>query len=281
MSQKAERIVVGVDSETPSSVAVDWVIERAEHAPMSVRLVTVQSTPLWAIAPAEARLRAVAERFAAARPGTTVETRIIGPGAGIAEALVAEAADADLLVVGHHQGRILRSALAGALPMQIARRAACPVMIIPEDWLRRFGKTVVGVEWDFQADAAIEFAARESQTFGRSLDIVHVAPDEDHPGDSILVPAPDVAENRTAQLRGAVRTARAGRRGLAVRTFEAQGDPDRILRAHARQAALIVVGSDGAGAVESLLHGSRAYNLMNWSKAPLCVVPSRPQEPAT
>lgn len=34
-----ERIVVGIDTEAASQVAVDWVIRRAQREPASVRLV--------------------------------------------------------------------------------------------------------------------------------------------------------------------------------------------------------------------------------------------------
>ncbi|MEO8093608.1 MAG: universal stress protein [Pseudolysinimonas sp.] len=269
-----ERVVVGIDSESPSATALDWVIERAGVIPMSVTLVTVQESPALGGKKAQELLRDAAARLASARPAVEIEVRLVdGISTGIADALTEQAAGADLLVVGHHRGRIVRSALAGALPMQVAARAVCPVVIIPNDWLRRFGKTIVGLEWDSASEAALEFAARETATFGRSLDIVHVEPDDGHPGDSRRVPPPDTTDARGEQLRAAMETARAGHPGLAVRTFEASGDPDRILKAHAREAAMIVVGSHGAGATEAVLHGARAYDLMNWSQAPLCVVP--------
>ena len=46
------------------------------------------------------------------------------------------------------------------------------------------------------------------------------------------------------------------------------------MRAHGRDAALVVVGSHDEGAVDAVLRDSLTYNFMNWSKAPLCVVPA-------
>jgi nucleotide-binding universal stress UspA family protein len=71
-----------------------------------------------------------------------------------------------------------------------------------------------------------------------------------------------------------VARARHGRAGLPVRTFSVRADPDSVLRAHGRQAAMVVLGSHGRGAVDAVMRGSRAYTFMNWSKAPLCVVPA-------
>jgi nucleotide-binding universal stress UspA family protein len=273
MSDSRQLVVVGIDSEEPSFIALEWVIERCAHVPSRVRLVAVENAPVWGSKRALARLTVAAGRLASTRPDVPVEIRILRD-TSIAEGLAIESQDADLLVVGHHRGRIIRSAVAGAVPMQIAKRAACPVIIVPADWLRRYGKTVVGVEADKESESAVAFAAEETVRFGRSLDIVHVDLDLEHPGSTRTTPAPDVPEERTVLLSRSTAAARRGHRTLAVRTFDDDGDPDRILRAHAREAALIVVGNHGAGAVESLLHGSRAYDLMNWSKAPLCVVPS-------
>jgi len=108
---------------------------------------------------------------------------------------------------------------------------------------------------------------------GRSLDIVHVTVDDHNPGSAILPGQPDEPEARSAEVSRAIEAARAGRPSLAIRTFTASGDPDRILRAHGRNASLVVVGNHGHGAVDAVLRGSRTYTFMNWSKAPLCVVP--------
>ncbi len=268
-----QTIVVGIDTEVPSRTALEWVIERTALVPARVRLVTVVGDRPFSTKRAARDLAAAAARLSSARPDLPIETKLLD-GAGIADALAAESADADLLVVGHHRQRIVRSLAAGALPAQIATHAACPVVIVPHDWLRRFGKCVVGIRFDGSSDAAVEFAAAEAAAAGRSLDIVHVTADVDHPGSSILMSSPDPADARSADMARMVELARSGRSGLAVRTFSVAADPDRVLRAHGREAALVVLGSHGHGAVDAVMRGSRAYTFMNWSKAPLCVVPA-------
>lgn len=270
---RMQDIVVGIDTELPSRVALDWVIERTALHPARVRLVTVIGDRPFSVKRAERDLAAAAARVAAARPGMAVETTLLD-GASIAEVLAEESADADLLVVGHHRGRILRSLATGALPTQIAMHATCPVVIVPHDWLRRFGKCVVGVQFDGSAEAAVSFAAAEARAFGRSLDIVHVTEAEDHPGSSIVLSEPDAADQRSPQMAKAVELARAGGSGLAVRTFSVSADPDRVMRAHGRQAALVVIGSHGRGTVDAVMRDSVTYNFTNWSTAPLCVVPA-------
>jgi nucleotide-binding universal stress UspA family protein len=266
-------IVVGIDTELPSRTALDWVIERTALLPARVRLVTVLGERPFGTKKAERHMLAAAERFRAARPELELETRLVG-GTGISEVLAAEAADADLLVVGHHRGRIMRSMLTGALSTQIEMHAACPTVVVPSDWLRRFGKVVVGIDDDESSDAALDFAAEEAATTGRTLDIVHVTVAEDHPGSSIVIGKPDEPSARGALVSRAVERACAGRRGLAIRTYSASGDPNRILRAHGRQAALVVLGSHGDGAIDAVLRNSTAYSLGNWSMAPVCVVPA-------
>ncbi|MEO8261613.1 MAG: universal stress protein [Pseudolysinimonas sp.] len=268
-----QTIVVGIDTELPSRTALDWVIERTALTPARLRLVTVIADGPFGSRRATRDLAAAAARVVAARPRIALETKLVS-GAGIAEALAAEAVDADLLVIGHHRSRIIRSLVAGALPAQIAAAAPCPVVIVPHDWLRRFGKSVVGVQFDGSSDSALEFAAAETAATGRSLDIVQVTESPGHPGGLTLLSAPDLAAGRSPQLARAVDSARAGRAGLAVRTFSVSGDPDRVLRAHGRDAALVVVGSHGHGALDAVWRGARSYAFMNWSKAPLCVVPA-------
>jgi nucleotide-binding universal stress UspA family protein len=268
-----QTIVVGIDSETPSRAALDWVIERVALVPARVRLVTVLGDRLFSTRRAERDMAAAVARVRDTHPEVEVESRLVA-GSGISQVLAAEADDADLLVVGHHRNRIMRSMLSGALPAQIAAHAPCPVVVVPHDWLRRFGKVVVGIESDGSSDAALEFAATEARVTGRSLDIVQVTVAEDHPGSSILVGQPDDVGARLPELARAVDLARRDRPGLAVRTFSVSGDPDRILRAHGREAAMMVVGSHGRGAIDAVLRGARAYTFMNWSMAPLCVVPA-------
>lgn len=267
-----ETIVVGIDAELPSRTALDWVVERTALIPARVRLVTVVGDRPFSTRRAQRDLEAAAQRLADTRPDLPVETKL-AEGAGISQVLAIEAADADLLVIGHHRNRIIRSMLAGALPTQVAGYAECPVVIVPHDWLRRFGKVVVGIESDGSSDGAIGFAAQEAITTGRSLDIVHVSVDDHNPGPTRTPGLPDSPAARSPEVSRAMETAVVGRPSLTVRTFSASGDPDRVLRAHGRDAALVVVGSHGLGAVDAVVRGSRTYTFMNWSQAPLCVVP--------
>jgi len=268
-----QSIVVGIDREMPSRTALDWVVERTGLVPVSVRLITVVGDGPFRSRRAERDLAAAARRLAAALPATPVDAKLVA-GTGIADVLAREAADADLLVVGHHRKRRMRSLFAGALPEQLANHATCPVVIVPNDWLRRFGKVVVGFAADGSSDAALEFAAREAHASGRSLDIVQINAADPHPGSSILLGSPDDASERSAQLANAVEIARTGRASLAVRTFSVEDDPDRVLHAHGRDAALVVIGSHEHTTLDAVVRGARAYEFMNVSTAPLCVVPA-------
>lgn len=140
------RIVVGVDGSDGSRAALEFAIDEAVRRGCGLRVVwAIPETGYWATAygmtPAlvgalgkdlekagqEMVDSVVADREA--RAGVPVEVLAVpGPAAAV---LVGQAAEADLLVVGHRGLGGLRSAVLGSVSLQCVLHAPGPVTVIP------------------------------------------------------------------------------------------------------------------------------------------------------
>ena len=145
-------IVVGVDGSETSHEALTWAADEARLR--SARLVAVYA---WSFIPpqpigdpgmlavpagdlpgqleAESDAARVALDDAVgtvlgAETGIEVERKLVERDAG--EALVAESADADLVVVGSHGRTGFRAALLGSVSRHVVDHAKCPVVVVKQ-----------------------------------------------------------------------------------------------------------------------------------------------------
>ena len=143
-------IVVGVDGSETSHEALRWAAEEARLR--SARLVAVYA---WSFIPAQpigdpgmlaapvgdipGQLEAESEAaqvalddavdtVLGADTGIEVEPKLVERDAG--EALVAESADADLVVVGSHGRTGFRAALLGSVSRHVVDHSKCPVVVV-------------------------------------------------------------------------------------------------------------------------------------------------------
>jgi nucleotide-binding universal stress UspA family protein len=140
-----ETIVVGVDGSPESRAALAWALDEARLRGARVLAVHAWTAPEayafdapTATMPAmEDALRQVGERVlesavsetvAAAEVDVPVERRVVD--AGPAEALLAAAGDAALVVVGSRGRGGFASLLLGSVSNQVAQHAPCPVVIV-------------------------------------------------------------------------------------------------------------------------------------------------------
>ena len=136
-------IVVGIDGSKSGDEALRFALEEARLRGATLRIVTVWSTPTAAYAGMayvptfdlrEAEEQAANERLEAARalvgtaPGVTIET--VAAEGQVAGVLVAEAAGADLLVVGSRGHGGFTSLLLGSVSQQVAHHAQVPLAIV-------------------------------------------------------------------------------------------------------------------------------------------------------
>ena len=138
-------IVVGVDGSGHSRAALEWAVREAavRHAPLTV--VTVHQAPVEYLGSAvdhaqdhdlaepyrraaqDALDRVFAETGEARPESVTVQSVNGTP----AEALLAAARDADMLVVGSRGAGGFPRSLMGSVSSQVTRHAICPVVVIP------------------------------------------------------------------------------------------------------------------------------------------------------
>ncbi|WP_258348953.1 universal stress protein [Saccharopolyspora gregorii] len=137
---EADRILVGVDGSRGSRAALRWALRYADRAGGEITALIASGIPAMidiampmpgegAAEHAAAVLRqAVAETRASADDGRHVR-RLVVEDHG-APALLAEAASADLLVVGHRGRGGFAGALLGSVAQHCVRHAPCPVVVV-------------------------------------------------------------------------------------------------------------------------------------------------------
>jgi nucleotide-binding universal stress UspA family protein len=269
-----ERIVVGVDDEAASQVAVDWVIRRASREPATIRLVTAFDMLIDEPVGDAELLERTKHRILEAVPGATVTTALID--GSIMEALVTQSASADLVVLGYHRRHPVLSVLSGALPVRFAARSHCTTVVVPEDWEPRDGAIVLGVGDDDAADTATEFALREAQHPRRPLEVVHAwqlpTPSWDAVG-ALVASADELHDAHRDILHGVTTRLRETHPALDIRDRLAEGATAPALLDAAEDAELIVLGTHRRGPVSGLILGSTAFDLLPQSPVPVCIVP--------
>jgi nucleotide-binding universal stress UspA family protein len=138
------RIVVGIDGSDESQQALRWALDEARLRGASLRVVRAWTAPVYAgysavsgavLDPAlfreaaEAHVEKAVLEVAGEAKDVEIERKVVEGAA--AQALVAEAVGADLLVVGSRGHGGFAGLLLGSVSQQCAQHAKCPVVIIP------------------------------------------------------------------------------------------------------------------------------------------------------
>jgi len=138
-------IVVGVDGSGHSRAALEWAVREAAVRHASLTVVTVHQAPVEYLGSAvdQAQEHDLAEGYRQATqdavnrvyarvgescPETVTVRSVNGTPA---EALLAAARNADMLVVGSRGAGGFPRALMGSVSSQVTRHAICPVVVIP------------------------------------------------------------------------------------------------------------------------------------------------------
>jgi nucleotide-binding universal stress UspA family protein len=142
-------IVVGVDGSEGAAHALEFAVKEAAAHGARLRLVSAWEIPPSVLASVvaskdfyeEFRKNAVAvAREAAARAGElepSVEHEEVVVEGQAAKALLSNAEDADLLVVGRRGHGSFREMLLGSISRQVVVHAKCPVVIVPSPGQKR------------------------------------------------------------------------------------------------------------------------------------------------
>lgn len=218
----SDEIVVGVESDAASARAAAWAEARGAELGVPVRPVHVDD-------------------------------------GDVVRQLVDAAEGAALLVIGDERpGRHW-----GDHGRHIVAAAPCPVAVVPDIDLSDRRGVVVGVDASEVTDRAVAFAADEAARRGEPLIAVAawlpvaLAPEGALSGVGFVDPTPlDLQEPTEAAVERALEPVRARHPQLAIETRVTVGDPAQVLIAAGEDAALLVVGTHGRGALARLFLGS-------------------------
>ena len=240
----------------------------AVHAPVPRELAYAAVTNEQLARDERAHVTALLER-AAVGLAPVPHTIAIGDGRTV-PVLLSLAAEhhARLVVTGTRAGSPLDRILIGSVSSTLANRAGCPVLVVGDDaTVAASGPVVAGYDGSDDSRRAARHGAALAARLGRQLVLVHVAErDADrvradrelaevlHDAISVLDPAPQ------QRLEATIATA--------------SGEPaDELARlARERDAALLVIGTRGRGALKSALLGSVSAGVVRHAGPPVVLV---------
>lgn len=279
MSTK-QPILIGVDQSASSRAALEWGARRAErlHAP----LLLIHVIPDYLVLPGNLEYQSVkdaisglleseARRARELAPSSEVQTRLMF---GETVPVLAELSDdAAMVVVGSDRTADVHGEGFGAVNLQIAMLARCPVAVIPARHTAGHAGVVVGIDGSPHSMEAANFAAVEAVSSGSELTLIHAS--RAHSGwlgSSTLAPWIATREEAAGRmiLESAVTSLHAHYIHLTVcDRLEKEEAPAKALIDAAQGAQMLVVGSRGSGAVQHALMGSVTQDVLLHVPCPL------------
>ena len=279
-SSTTQPVVVGLDGSERGEAAMRQAAARAMRKGLTLRLVHSYEPAQYGGRPvpgwrpddfgvqheaAEALVTESIDRLAVAHPDLVVTSRV-AVGSPVV-ALVEESADADTVVVGSRGTGGFIDLVVGSTTLHLASRAACPVIAVPAaDTGAPTGRgIVVGVDGSPSSAAALAFAMQEASETGQPLQAVMAYSDPVSLGPVTLEPL----------VQAALAEAMAGWAekfpDVPIERTIVCGHPVQVLVRHAAEAALLVVGSRGHGALRSAF-GSISHGVLHHATGPVAVV---------
>ena len=286
-------VVVGVDGSESSLAAVDWAAREAAARRTALRVVHAFIWPKLNVplgpatyADPDGGLRADArgllgdavQRARAAAPGVEVTAEM--PEAMPVPAMLHESRTACLVVLGSRGLGGFGGLLLGSTAVQVAAHAPVPVVVVrrgdPGPHAVARGDVVVGVDGSQHSVDAVAFAFAEAQRLGTGVLALTISPS----GPIDTVPAGVLlADDDDPEPARALAEAVAGWSekypDVPVRRAVARGHASRTLTDLAADAALLVVGSRGAGGFRGLLIGSVSQGVLHHATCPVAIVRAR------
>jgi nucleotide-binding universal stress UspA family protein len=273
-------IVVGVDGSASSRAALRWAARVAAAKGATVRVVASWQYPAAAgspggpaelLGPAEMDRRTTEDLRAIIgeeiEPGAgRVQIEVgRGPAAGVLLASAARSS-VDMLVLGARGLGGFDGLLLGSVTQQCVEHSPCPVVVLRGDEPRMDGPIVVGMDDSEGSRRALDWVMELADATGAELVVVHAT--GGGVSDAVLDRAGRTLDGWCAPIRD---------RGIAHQPRIEAAEPRTALQrvANETDAALLVVGARGLGAVQGLLLSSVAGYVVRYARRSIAVVPGR------
>ena len=195
--------------------------------------------------------------------------------AGPAPALIVAADPTSVIVLGSRGHGRISGALVGSVSQHVAQHAPCTVVVVREQSNPAATGVVVGVDASEECRPALEFAFEHADRESVPLTALHVL--------HTLAPGPPYASryvgDRYARELGhaepvieeSLAADVAKHPGVELYREIVAGATGRVLCDASEQAALVVVGSRGRGAFQSLLLGSVSLAVLHGARCPVVI----------
>jgi nucleotide-binding universal stress UspA family protein len=257
-----EPVIAGYDGSEDSMPALRWAAQEAVGLQRPLRVVLAYGLPTMGVSPvsasagldrskADSLLANAVYRLRSEVPALSVDGELVQDKP--AQALVDRSADAALVVVGGRTKSRVGRLVMGSVASAVVNHAQAPVVVVRNDGdgpPRRVGPIVVGVDGSAGSEEAVRFALEEAPQHGYEIIAVFA-------GDA---PAGGLTEVSQALAAGLARNP-----AVHVRQVAEQGEAAQVILAHAKDAALVVVGSRGHGGVTGMLLGSVSRTVVEQS----------------
>jgi nucleotide-binding universal stress UspA family protein len=211
-------------------------------------------------------------------PGLAVYRRFItGPAAS---GLLAEARQAELIVLGSHGVGGFAGLWAGSVALQVSAYAHCPVVVFRPP-VAALPRVVVGVDGSSPGDAALAFAFEEAALRGWELQAVCGC------WELPAVPGSEMAlyrdldrlrQSGSARLKRAVLPWREKYPHVPTWTSLRMAEPRHALLETMDRAALLVIGDRGEGGLPGLRLGTVSAAMLYHATCPVAVVHAEHQD---
>ncbi|WP_406047199.1 universal stress protein [Kribbella sp. NBC_00889] len=272
-------ILVGIDDTPESQIALRWAVEAAKGRGSAVRVVRAYLDELskWPAVGVEGyvpppmpldKYRAeldAAVQYARDRLGYDGGSGWLAD-FDPAHAILAEAARAEMVVVGTRSRNKMSAAVLGSVATSVAAKAPCPVVVVRG--AGRAGPVVVGTDGSPDSEQAAIFGFEEAARSGNDLIIVHCWQPQ-------IQRASSIAGTRRFLidwLAESLEPYRDKYPKVPVKMSVLEGRASAQLVGLSATASLVVVGSRGRGGVAGLLLGSVSQSLLHHADSPVAIV---------
>lgn len=270
------RIACAVDLSEHSRLAL-------RHAVALANLYGAELVAVHAVSPGELPATADELRRFTADAGRVVASRVVE---GVAWRTILEQASelsADALVIGSHGRAGIERLLLGSVAEKVIRRASSPVMTItastPYERQPSFSRVLCAVDFSPSANRALTYALSVADRAAGQLAVLHVLEMPEVPEEMPECPDYDVdeywrgyRETSCRRLEEQIPASLRARCSIDVVMAPGASYKEILRNASDGHHDLVVVGTQGRGAVDRLFVGSTAEQIVRAAECPVMTV---------